>query len=160
MKKVQIIFTHAFLAPTTGKLVYKNNYVIISGDIATFVADKKATGYGSFMEEGGPHPEHAGKPRVTLPFTTDRFTEMDRFLNKDGIYDWSVDKSGRAIDDALFAELPESVQQQQGLRMIAENKLKKEQMMSELKTNRALRAIALEKADAKASKVNSDLKAK
>jgi hypothetical protein len=156
MKKVQIIFTHAFLAPTNGKLVYKNNYVIISGDIDTFVADKKATGYGSFMEDG----DHKGKPRVTLPFTTDRFTEMDRFLNKDGIYDWSVDKSGRAIDDALFAELPESVQQQQGLRMIAENKLKKEQMMFELKTNRALRAIALEKADAKASKVNSDLKAK
>jgi len=156
MKKVQIIFTHAFLAPTNGKLVYKNNYVIISGDIDTFVADKKATGYGSFMEDG----DHKGKPRVTLPFTTDRFTEMDRFLNKDGIYDWSVDKSGRAIDDALFAELPESVQQQQGLRMIAENKLKKEQMMAELKTNRALRAIALEKADAKASKVNSDLKAK
>jgi hypothetical protein len=156
MKKVQIIFTHAFLAPTNGKLVYKNNYVIIAGDIDTFVADKKATGYGSFMEDG----DHKGKPRVTLPFTTDRFTEMDRFLNKDGIYDWSVDKSGRAIDDALFAELPESVQQQQGLRMIAENKLKKEQMMAELKTNRALRAIALEKADAKASKVNSDLKAK
>lgn len=150
MKKVQILFTHPFLAPTNGKLVYKNNYVIISGDIDSFVADKKATGFGSFMEEG----EHKGKPRVTLPFTTDRYTEMDRFLNKNGIYDWSVDKAGRAIDDALFAELPASVQLQEGIRMVAENKLKKEQMIAELKISRELRALSTEKS----AKVNADLK--
>ncbi len=140
-KKVKIVYTDAFVKQVNGKLVYKNNYVVISGDVDTFIADKKATHFYCVMEDG----EFKGKPRITLPYTSDRYTEMERFLNKDGIYVWSVDKTGKAIEDALFAELPASVQLQEGLRMIAVNKLKKEQLLADFKAQRELNILANEK---------------
>lgn len=89
MKTVQILFTGVYpkFNVETGERKMLYNYVVISGDVEQFIADKDASGYLSLQDDG----EHAGKPRLGINKNLGNESELQRVEKKDGSYDWYTD---------------------------------------------------------------------
>lgn len=149
MKKVTVVFTGVYpkFNKETGerKMVY--NYVVVSGDVKSFVADKTATGHLSLMTQDPNNSvakEHIGLPRFVSTKNLGMEVELNQVAKKDGTKDWYVDDMEQMIIESEINSLPAYAKAEYGKALASDALARAKATASAIKAKRAQQALVVE----------------